>query len=104
MPRIIIFSDLSEGGIADYAHDQANALAARGLNIEMLCAPGFSKLRDITYKTWPILKELRAQAQPGARALRRIRLGLGILHNVGVLCEHLKRNPNCDVIIHFGEY
>jgi glycosyltransferase involved in cell wall biosynthesis len=103
--NLVIFSELSQGGIADYTHDQASALAARGLDVTVLCSPVYLEGRETAgYEAVPLLKELRADAQRRARALRRTKLGLGIIHNVGALCEYLKRNSDSDVLTHFSEY
>ncbi|MGH8018610.1 MAG: glycosyltransferase family 4 protein, partial [Opitutaceae bacterium] len=44
--RLLYFAPLSFGGLADYARDQAAALARRGIEVEVLCAPAFPKLPD----------------------------------------------------------
>lgn len=103
--KLVIFGELGQGGIADYTHDQASALAARGLDVTVLCSPVYAQERKAAgYEIVPLLKELRARAQPRTRMLRRIELGRGILHNVNVLCDFLQGSSKCDVLTHFSEY
>ncbi|RME68871.1 MAG: glycosyl transferase family 1, partial [Verrucomicrobia bacterium] len=39
--KLLYFASNEHGGLADYAREQACALAHRGVEIELVCAPGF---------------------------------------------------------------
>jgi glycosyltransferase involved in cell wall biosynthesis len=57
--RLLYYSPASYGGIADYAHEQANALAALGIDVIMLCTSKYSTGKGEQYKIVPILQELK---------------------------------------------
>ena len=102
--KLIIYNDTSEGGIADYSHDQAAALAARGIDVTVLCSEHFLSKRKATYHALPVLHELRAGKIGTPRALRRVQLVFGQLRNVRVLAEHVAKAGNVEVLMHFSEY
>lgn len=102
--KLIIYNDTSEGGIADYSHDQATALAARGIDVTVLCSDQYLRKRDVTYAALPVLKELRSGKIGTSRAVRRVQLMLGQLANMRVLAGHVARAGEVDVLTHFSEY
>lgn len=102
--KLIIYNDTSEGGIADYSHDQATALAARGIDVTVLCSTHFLSKRKVTYLALPVLKELRAGKIGTSRALRRVQLMFGQLRNMRILADHVAKAGEVDVLMHFSEY
>jgi len=102
--KLTIWSELTKGGIADYAHDQAAALAARGIEVEMLCAPGFLVGRNITYSSKPVLRDLRAGPPSGSRLVRGLRLAWGILANARQVAQAIDARRPDAVLTHFSEY
>ena len=104
MLKIAIFSEFSEGGIADYAHDQANALAARGLDVEVLCSPAFVDGRQIAYKARPILRDPLPRKKHSYAIMRKLRLAATILHNERKLYAYLAERKPDAVLTHFSEY
>ena len=40
--RLLYYSPASYGGLADYAHEQANAIASLGVEVTLLCTPRLS--------------------------------------------------------------
>lgn len=103
--NILIYAELSEGGIADYAHDQANALADRGHDVTLLCTPRFVAGRACHYSARPVLNEMRVGKIVGGRAMRRIRLALGLLRNQRTLQRAAAAAPtDTRVLTHFSEY
>lgn len=102
--KLLIVSETSEGGIADYAHDQAVALAGRGIDVTMLCSQNFIDKRNVSYRALPVLRELRAGGLSKSRAVRRVKLAFGVLHNMRVLARHIAADHEIDVLTHFSEY
>ena len=102
--KLTIWSELARGGIADYAHDQATALAAGGVDVEMLCPPDYTIGREFSYAVKPVLRDLRPTGARPPRPLRAWRLANGILANARIVAEQIaERRPEA-VLTHFGEY
>ena len=58
---VLYYCPVSVGGLADYAHEQANALSDAGVEVSILCAPAFSKGRlDQKYQVLSELVEERS--------------------------------------------
>lgn len=102
--KLTIWSELAKGGIADYAHDQAAALAARGLDVEMLCPPSFLEGRSFTYPVKPVLRDLRPVNRSESRLVRAWHLIAGLLANARTVAEHVARREPQAVLTHFSEY
>lgn len=82
--RILIHCPLPEGGLAEHAHYQANALVRAGVETVLLTSPGF--LPDHSgklYSTRPSL--LPPYATRGPRPLRTAWMGLAIVVNELIL-------------------
>jgi glycosyltransferase involved in cell wall biosynthesis len=56
--KLLYFSPASQGGLADYAHAQANALASLGAEVTLLCTPDYPTQRGERYRIVPRLKPL----------------------------------------------
>lgn len=67
--RVLIHCPLPEGGIAEHAHYQANALARAGVETAMLCGPGF--LPDHAGKAYAVLPWLLPVYARGGNRLAR---------------------------------
>lgn len=102
--KLVIYSELSRGGIADYAHDQAAALQARGFDVDFICAPDFLEGRQPTYRALPILRDLRSKGAPANPIARKLDLAGGILNNWRVLLDHVQKTGARHVLTHFSEY
>lgn len=60
--KLLYYSPDSYGGLADYAHKQANALADLGVEVVLLCTLGFPAAgRQGNYTIAPLLRELKIQ-------------------------------------------
>jgi len=82
--RILIHCPLHEGGIAEHAHYQANALARAGVDAVLLAAPGF--LPDHARKLYRIRRALLpVYATRGPRPVRMAWFGLASLANELIL-------------------
>jgi glycosyltransferase involved in cell wall biosynthesis len=68
VPRLLIFCTESSGGLADYAHSQAEAIAKLGMDVTLLAPVDFIH-RSLLYSLQP---ELRlASSQHGSRLMQR---------------------------------
>lgn len=47
--RLLYHAASSHGGLADYAHEQASALARAGVEVDVLCAPDFARGKQAPY-------------------------------------------------------
>lgn len=70
--RILYYCPSSYGGLADYAHEQANAFAEMGIEVDFLCAPDYSINRACKYNLLTQLEKLEAKQSKskGTRAGR----------------------------------
>lgn len=102
--KLVIWAELARGGIADYAHDQANALADRGIDVELLCAPSFLNGRECRYTARPILRDLRPADASKSRWLRAANLIHGLLFNARTVAAAVKKAKPDVLLTHFGEY
>ena len=99
--KLTVFLDLSGGGIADYSHAQTTALAARGVDVKMLCPLEFTRERGGKYSTVPTLSDWRSI---GSGLVGKPRRAMNLLRNFSVLAEFVSANPCDAVLIHFSEY
>lgn len=101
--RLLYFSPSHLGGAADCAHEQANALAAQGVAVELLCTPAWRVGRGEHYGVNPALSE--PQRSASSRWLKRIFLGKCLQHNVSVLAHRIGEGKFRHVLIGaFTEY
>lgn len=68
--KLLYYSPDSYGGLADYAHEQANALADLGIEVVFLCTSRFPTGRKEKYKIVPILQELKARNPNASKLLK----------------------------------
>ncbi len=54
--KLLYYCPISYGGIADYAHQQANALVEAGAAVTLLCPPGYPAERGEKYKRLALLQ------------------------------------------------
>ena len=102
--RILVYMPSSQGGIADYAHDQANALQELGVEVDCLCPPGYVAGRQAGYRLRAELHEPFPKSPSSIRLLRRLRLSYRILQNVSRLVRVVERGQHEHVLTHFSEY
>jgi glycosyltransferase involved in cell wall biosynthesis len=105
MKALWITIDHGRGGIADYAHDQANAFVKLGLEVHLLCPPEFATNHPgALYKVHPILTDY---TQPNGRKgglARRLSMTAAILGNAAAAHKILKSVPAGHLLSHFFEY
>lgn len=102
--KLTIWSELAQGGMADYAHVQATALAAQGVDVEMLCPPRFTAGRSFTYCVKPLLRDLRPANAGATRLVRAMRIVRGLLTNAKIVAHEVARRHPDAVLTHFSEY
>ncbi|MEB3189379.1 MAG: glycosyltransferase [Snowella sp.] len=88
--KLLYFCPSWSGGIADYAHEQAQALGKKGIEVTFLTSPLFQKEKSDYYQTRPILTSANAFQSPIA-VFRKTVLGLNILQNYYVLADIIRR-------------
>lgn len=100
---IFVLASTGRGGIADYTHDQANALHEIGLNVTVLCAPSFLEGRDARYHYLPTLRETDTNLNNN-RFIRRVKFARVLLSNMAELQKTLQPIKHAHLLIHFFEY
>jgi glycosyltransferase involved in cell wall biosynthesis len=79
--KLLYYSPASYGGLADYAHEQANALVDLGVDVTILSTPKYPKGRGEKYKIVPILQEMAPAKPLHYKALKVIRFTSVMLAN-----------------------
>nr|WP_290224475.1 glycosyltransferase family 4 protein [Trichocoleus desertorum] len=68
--KLLYYSPSSYGGIADYAHEQANALVDIGVEVTVLATPKYPTGRGEKYEIVPILQEVTPTKRLPYKALK----------------------------------
>jgi glycogen synthase len=87
--RLLYYSPSTVGGLADYAHEQANALADSGVAVTMLVTPQRPERADSRYQICAVLNEA-----PGGRQstiARKISWVKCLLGNFRALAREIPR-------------
>ena len=92
--RLLYFCPLSYGGLADYAHAQATALAEAGCDVTMLCQPEFMMGRASSYRQDPLLKKLKEhnKSSVAGRIVRKFAHGFLILKHISQLAAYIREH------------
>jgi glycosyltransferase involved in cell wall biosynthesis len=98
--KLLYFSPSTVGGLADYAHEQANALVESGVAVSMLTAASRPASVACRYQVHPILAD--DQSQSGSRLARKISWAKYLLGNFRIL-NHEIQNGNYQTVL-FGAY
>ena len=98
--RLLYYSPGSSGGAADCAHEQANALAGQGVEVELLCTSAWRTGRGEKYRVNPVLLAPRRGSSP--RWLRHLVLGRLLLKNISILANRIVKGGFHNVL--FGAY
>lgn len=102
MNRILYFSPAHSGGLADYAYEQANALASAGVSVELLTTTGFKYAGSEKYTITPILSRSDNNLGRSSRWRSRITTAKLILQNTAILAKHVELNSYKHIL--FGSY
>ena len=98
--KLLYYSAVATGGLADYAHAQANALAQLGIEVTMLCPADAEVPASTRYKRVPELV-------PFARriAFRRLQQAGRIIRNIRFLERHIRKSHFSHVLLgSYSEY
>lgn len=88
--RLLYYSPSSYGGIADYAHEQANALVDLGVDVTFLCTPQYPKGRGEKYHLVPDLYEIAPLKKLPHKALKVVYVARRILANFALLASFIE--------------
>jgi glycosyltransferase involved in cell wall biosynthesis len=101
---VLIFCPSAVGGIAEHNHYQAKALQQLGVNVVVLCDPGYLDRRAVDYHVERCLKEDGA-ALPGSRLLRRVVKSWRLIYNQWRFAwEVFRRRPSLALAASYAEY
>ncbi|MHC5738681.1 glycosyltransferase family 4 protein [Nostoc sp.] len=89
--KLLYYSPASYGGIADYAHEQANALVDLGIDVILLTTPKYQTGRGEKYKVVPILWEITLTQPLPHKLLKTIYSNSVILNNFTQLANFIER-------------
>ncbi|MFW5882958.1 MAG: glycosyltransferase family 4 protein [Verrucomicrobiota bacterium] len=87
LPRLLYFCPVAKGGIADYAHKQAQALAAEGIEVTLLCPPEFPHAAEGYVQDRGLSTHVRAA---GSRLLSRWQIVRQILKDAATLEQRVR--------------
>ncbi|MGA7931976.1 MAG: glycosyltransferase family 4 protein [Kovacikia sp.] len=100
--KLLYYAPASYGGIADYAHEQANALVELGIEVTLLCPPGYPIGKGEKYQIVQILQEI-AHPNPGAhRWVKALHFIKTVLANFSRLADYIERQQFQSVLL--GSY
>lgn len=100
--RLLYYSPASYGGIADYAHEQANALVAQGVDVTFLCTPKYPIGRGEKYQIVPgLYEDIPTKPLPN-KALKAIHFISVTLANFSKLASFIEEKDFQYVL--FGSY
>jgi glycosyltransferase involved in cell wall biosynthesis len=88
--KLLYYSPASYGGIADYAHEQANALADLGVDVTFLCTQNYPTGRGEKYNLVPILQDITPHKPIYNKALKAIHFTWITLANFSKLASFIE--------------
>ncbi len=100
--KILYYSPAAHGGIADYAHEQANALADLGTEVTLLCTPRYVRGRGEKYAIAADLKDAGSFLAGAPRWLKRVDYVRATLRNFKTLARQIKASGSNYVLL--GSY
>jgi glycosyltransferase involved in cell wall biosynthesis len=92
MKKLLYYSPASYGGIADYAHEQANALVAQGWNVTLLSTPNYPTGRNEQYQIVSILEEFKSSQTIPNKIVKAIDFLRVTLSNIRKLANFIENN------------
>ena len=98
---LLYFCAASVGGIADYAHEQAKALAAEGAQVTLLCPKDYPHSAD----GYQQLRQLSPHQPTASRWRSRTNVAKGIFWNFHLLYQAIKKGDFPKVLLAtYSEY
>jgi glycosyltransferase involved in cell wall biosynthesis len=102
-PKLLYFSPSAAGGLADYAHEQANALSLEGVSVEMLVTAQRAPRPGARYQVRSVLADSPAGGRRGLA--RKISWAKGLLKNFRMLATEIqKENYHAVLLESYSEY
>ena len=103
--KLLYYSPSSYGGLADYAHEQANALAEIGVDVHFLCTPEYPAHKASKYRRMAELEEVNLDTT-AAHKIARARQYLRVtLNNYRSLANTIRRGSYQYVLLSaYAEY
>jgi hypothetical protein len=99
-PRLTYFCHEPTGGLADYAHEQANAVVGVGVDVSMVVAPNFAGTRKkALYSLAQILPNPPVKSASSSRLVRHLRSARWILKEISQLDSFIRRERVNHVLI-----
>lgn len=103
--RILYYSPSSYGGIADYAHEQANALVKIGADVDFLCTPDYPSRREAKYTRLNCLKEMKLTSSTSNKLIKAAHYIRIILGNYRQLASIIQKHSYKHVLLGaYAEY
>src|SRR5262245_1472202 len=98
-PRLIYFCHEPAGGLADYAHEQANAISELGIHVQFVTAPQFATHRQPAgYSLVTLLTNPPSKFKSRSRLGRWVRSAHWVLDSANRLASYI-RCQNVDRIL-----
>jgi glycosyltransferase involved in cell wall biosynthesis len=92
MKKLLYYSPASYGGIADYAHEQANALVKQGWNVTLLSTANYQTGRDEQYQIVSILEEFKSSQTIPHKIAKAINFFRVTLSNIRKLAKFIEND------------
>ena len=100
--KLLYYMPLAYGGIADYAHEQANALSELGVDVDFLTSVDFDRGKERKYR---IIPKLFSNNEQKNALLSKLTTTLTLIANHLILAHHIKANGyRCILFGSFAEY
>jgi len=90
--KLLYYSPISSGGIARYAHEQANALVELGAQVLFLTTPNHNPGQSTNYKILPALKEMWLSPPPRNKLLKNTRYIQATFFNIHQLIQAIQKH------------
>lgn len=104
MDRLLYYAPATYGGLLIYAQEQADALAGLGIEVDVLCPPGFKKRPGDRYNIKPLLENPKTGTE-GNKLLQIFRFYRKLTRNLGILRREIKRGGYRHVFfVSYAEY
>jgi glycosyltransferase involved in cell wall biosynthesis len=90
--KLLYYSPFSCGGLADYAHEQANALVEQGWEVTVLSTPKYPTDREKKYQVVSLLKEFKSRQIIQNKSIKAIDFATVTISNIGKLANFIEQN------------
>lgn len=103
--KLLYYSPSSYGGIADYSHEQANALAEIGVEVDFLCASDYPAHRSIQYNLLTQLEAFNSESNSTLKLVKAWRFLRITLANYRKLADTIRQgNYQYVLLSSYAEY